>query len=45
MPVRSLTSPVLKWPEEPKVVQALKHWVDKLAKTRADILRIGYFGS
>lgn len=45
MPVRSLTSPVLKWPEPQKVIQALKDWADKLVKTEAGIVRIGYFGS
>lgn len=45
MPVRSLTSPVLKWPEPQKVVQALKHWVDNLVKTQTGIVRVGYFGS
>ncbi len=45
MPVRSLTSPVLKWPEPQKVIQALQHWVERLAKTRSDIIQIGYFGS
>ncbi|MHB8069998.1 MAG: nucleotidyltransferase domain-containing protein [Desulfobaccales bacterium] len=43
--MRSLTSPVLKWPEPKKIIQALKHWVEKLVKTRSDIVRIGYFGS
>lgn len=45
MPVRSLTSPVLKWPEPQKVLQALKHWVETLVKTQSDIVQIGYFGS
>jgi predicted nucleotidyltransferase len=45
MPVRSLTSPVLKWPDAPTVVQALKKWAEKLVKSRPDVLRIGYFGS
>ena len=45
MPVRSLTSPVLKWPDQKKVLQALKHWVENLVKTRCDIVQIGYFGS
>lgn len=45
MPVRSLTSPVLKWPEPQKVIQALKHWVEKIVKSQAGIVQIGYFGS
>jgi predicted nucleotidyltransferase len=45
MPVRSLTSPVLKWPDAPKVRQALTNWVEKIIRERPDIIRIGYFGS
>jgi predicted nucleotidyltransferase len=45
MPVRSLTSPVLKWPDAQTVVKALKLWVEKVLKTRSDVVRIGYFGS
>ena len=45
MPVRLLTSSVLKWPDAPTVIQALKKWAEKLVKSRPDVLRIGYFGS
>ncbi|MCL4503866.1 MAG: nucleotidyltransferase domain-containing protein [Deltaproteobacteria bacterium] len=45
MPVRSLNSPVLKWPEAQEVIKALKLWVEQLTKERGDILRVGYFGS
>jgi len=45
MPVRSLTSPVLKWPEAQSVIQALKHWVEKVNQNRPDVIRLGYFGS
>jgi predicted nucleotidyltransferase len=45
MLVRSLTSPVLKWPDAPEVRQALQHWVEKLVKKRTGLKRIGYFGS
>jgi predicted nucleotidyltransferase len=45
MPVRSLTSPVLKWPDANRVIGALQDWVEKLVKNRPDVLRIGYFGS
>ena len=45
MPVRSLTSPVLKWPDAKTVIWALQDWVEKLVKNRPDVLRIGYFGS
>jgi len=36
---------VLKWPEPQKVIQALKHWVEKRIKSQDDIVQIGYFGS
>ncbi len=45
MPVRSLTSPVLKWPDAPSVIKALRLWVEKVIKGRPDVVRIGYFGS
>jgi predicted nucleotidyltransferase len=45
MPVRSLTSPVLKWPDAATVRQALQRWAEKVIKNRSDILRLGYFGS
>jgi hypothetical protein len=45
MPVRSLNSSVLKWPDAATVLQALKEWVAKATKNRPDILLVGYFGS
>jgi predicted nucleotidyltransferase len=45
MPVRSLSSSVLKWPDDETVDQALRRWAEKLARDREDILKIGYFGS
>ena len=45
MPVRSLTSPVLKWPDAQTVLRALQHWVEIVAKERPDLIQIGYFGS
>lgn len=45
MPVRSLTSPVLKWPDAKEVEAAVRRWAAKVAQERPDILRIGYFGS
>jgi uncharacterized protein len=45
MPVRSLTSSVLKWPDANQVVKALKGWVEQLALNRPEVLQIGYFGS
>jgi predicted nucleotidyltransferase len=45
MPVRSLTSPVLKWPDHQTVVQALRLWAEKVGQARSDVVGIGYFGS
>lgn len=45
MPVRSLRSSVLKWPDRQAVHEALLQWLEKLLSVRADIQRVGYFGS
>lgn len=45
MPVRSLTSSVLRWPDAATVRQAVERWAAAAAARRADVLRIGYFGS
>jgi uncharacterized protein len=45
MPVRSLNSPVLKWPNRETVVCALKEWVVENASSHPELLRVGYFGS
>ena len=45
MPVRSLTSPVLRWPDAPAVDRAVRRWAESLAQRRRDVVRIGYFGS
>lgn len=45
MPVRSLTSSVLKWPDLTEVAQAVRSWADRQAATHVGVLRIGYFGS
>jgi len=45
MPVRSLSSSVLKWPDANTVEQAVHRWAGKIVQLRKDILRIGYFGS
>ena len=44
MPVRSLNSCVLKWPERGAVLQAFQSWADK-ASLNKQILGIGLFGS
>lgn len=45
MPVRSLSSPVLKWPDPQIVGQAVRRWAEKVIQQRQDVVRIGYFGS
>ncbi len=45
MPVRSLTSSVLKWPDAEQVVAAVRQWAKKVGHERPDVLEIGYFGS
>lgn len=45
MPVRSLSSSVLRWPDRTQVDEAVRHWAADLRRSRPDILRIGYFGS
>jgi len=45
MPVRSLTSSVLKWPNKKTVDTAVRCWANKMVQARPDILQIGYFGS
>lgn len=45
MPVRSLSSSVLKWPDERTVRRALADWTEAAVSRRDDVLRVGYFGS
>jgi predicted nucleotidyltransferase len=45
MPVRLLSSSILKWPDPQTVGQALRRWTEKVVRDRQDVLRIGYFGS
>ena len=45
MPVRSLRSSVLRWPDRQAVHEAILQWLASLLSTRADVQRIGYFGS
>jgi len=45
MPVRSLSSRVLKWPDAATVESAVRAWAEVRARGRNDVLRIGYFGS
>jgi hypothetical protein len=45
MPVRSLTSSVLKWPDRRCVEEALQVWLTREAGRHPDLVRLGYFGS
>ncbi|HHV79367.1 MAG TPA: nucleotidyltransferase domain-containing protein [Firmicutes bacterium] len=45
MPVRSLSSSVLKWPDRQAVHEALVRWLGNLLGVRTDIQKVGYFGS
>ena len=45
MPVRSLSSSILVWPNDKEVVSALVHWASELERTDKNICMIGYFGS
>jgi len=45
MPVRSLTSSVLRWPDAGIVDQAARAWAGELTRQRADVLGIAYIGS
>lgn len=45
MPVRSLRSSVMKWPDREAVDRAVRSWAGTLAGIREEILCVGYFGS
>lgn len=45
MPVRSLTSSVLRWPEAEVVDRAVRRWAAELGRQRPEVKKIGYFGS
>lgn len=45
MPTRSLSSPVLRWPDRKTVVAALEAWAAQEAPKHAGLVRLGYFGS
>jgi predicted nucleotidyltransferase len=45
MPVRSLTSPVLRWPDAEAVRRAAEAWAEALVETEPQVVAIGYFGS
>jgi predicted nucleotidyltransferase len=45
MPTRSLSSSVLAWPDRLEVDRAARLWALQEAAKRANLLRLGYFGS
>ena len=45
MPVKSLSSSVLRWPDRNTVDQAVRSWSLEQAVNRPDLERCGYFGS
>jgi predicted nucleotidyltransferase len=45
MPVRSLSSSVLVWPDAAEVARAVRTWAENLSKTEPAVQRVGYFGS
>jgi len=45
MPVRSLRSSVLRWPDRADVDRAVRRWAEAVGRSRPEVLRIGYFGS
>lgn len=45
MPVRSLNTSVLKWPDRKTVDQAVRSWSMDQAVHRPELIRLGYFGS
>ena len=45
MPVRSLRSSVLRWPDRREVERAAAEWAAREAQRHPGLLRLGYFGS
>ena len=45
MPVRSLSSSVLRWPDIRAVDEATRRWAVEEVGRRKGVLRVGYFGS
>jgi predicted nucleotidyltransferase len=45
VPVRSLNSSVLVWPDRATVDRAVRAWAQRVAEERPDVVRLGYFGS
>ena len=45
MPVRSLNSSVLRWPDARAVDRAVRRWAEQTAQRHPEVKSIGYFGS
>ena len=45
MPVRSLNSSVLVWPNRAQVDEAIRRWAEAALASHPDVRRLGYFGS
>ncbi len=45
MPVRSLSSSILRWPDAAAVDQAVRRWAQTVVQGRWGVVAIGYFGS
>ncbi len=45
MPVRSLRSPVLRWPNATEVHEAVVGWSEDLLRRHPEVVGVGYFGS
>jgi uncharacterized protein len=45
MPVRSLTSSVLRWPDAGQVDAAVRRWARRIVAEIPGVLRVGYVGS
>ena len=45
MPVRSLSSSVLRWPDRDTVERAARSWAAAQAKGHPELRRLGFFGS
>ena len=45
MPVRSLDSSLLKWPDRATVDEALRRWAADAAARNPELVRVGYIGS
>src|SRR2546426_6363493 len=45
LPVRSLSSSVVVWPDRAAVESALRLWAEGASRIRRELVRVGYFGS